>query len=140
MPRWMMQSSRTRYYLLKRKQTKRTNQKKKIHQQQQRKHTVTEKASECGLFNTSYHWMILEQPLAPTSLLPTPPSSSSSPSSSSMPLQPSSSVKLFSFGVEFFERLNINMNSEITLVKPQQSNSGTNSTPEWNIYDLYDVW
>ncbi|XP_031631205.1 uncharacterized protein LOC116345713 isoform X2 [Contarinia nasturtii] len=101
---------------------------------------ILQQASECGLFNTSYHWMILEQPLAPMSLLPPSPPSSSSFSSSSTPLQPSSSAKLFSFGVEFFERLNINMNSEITLVKPQQSNSETNSTAEWNIYDLYDVW
>ncbi|XP_055325553.1 uncharacterized protein LOC129579470 [Sitodiplosis mosellana] len=30
--------------------------------------------------------------------------------------------------------------SRFILQQPQQSNSGTNSTPEWNIYDLYDVW
>lgn len=149
MPRRMMQSSRTRYYLHKRKQTDLQTREKNIHT-----HTYLyihicvlnrlKKASECGFFNTSYHWMILEQPSASLSTLQPPSSSSSSAESSSLlPLpspSPPTSAKLFSFGVEFFERLNINMNSEITLVKPQQSNSGTNSTPEWNIYDLYDVW
>lgn len=97
----------------------------------------TEQASECGFFNTSYHWMILEQPsVSLSTVLPLQSPAMPIP----MPTPPPTSAKLFSFGVEFFERLNINMNSEITLVKPQQSNSGTNSTPEWNIYDLYDVW
>lgn len=36
------------------------------------------------------------------------------------------------FEVDFFDGLNINMNSEITLAKPQ------NGTGEK--YDLYDVW
>lgn len=36
------------------------------------------------------------------------------------------------FEVEFFESLNINMNSEITLVKPQSAQRET--------YDVYDVW
>lgn len=75
------------------------------------------KASEYGLFNTSYHWLIL----APPSLAMRP-----SPASFS------------SLGeVEFFESLNINMNSEITLAKPHQSSI---AKVEWDKYDLYDMW
>lgn len=52
----------------------------------------------------------------------------------------SSSPNSLQVDAEHFEQLNINMNSEITLVKPQQSYGAMNSTPQWKIYDLYDMW
>lgn len=86
---------------------------------------VRVKASEYGLFNASHHWLVLLEP------------STVAETSSPMAL-PTSLVE-----VEFFKRLNINMNSEITLAKPHQAAAVAASTiekPEWDRYDLYDMW
>lgn len=86
-------------------------------------YTIWKKASEYGLFNTSYHWLVLleSSKIAQTS------------SSAATAALPTSLAE-----VEFFKSLNINMNSEITLAKPHQASTIEN--PEWKQYDLYDMW
>lgn len=101
------------------------------------------KASEKALFNSSYHWLIFGHETQPTMMqteMPLP-----SPLSTPLPIASGTDSASAHFlaaaaDVEHFERLNINMNSEIALVKPQQSYGATNTTPQWKIYDLYDVW
>lgn len=44
------------------------------------------------------------------------------------------------FDVEFFERLNINMNSEITIAHAKAMSTSNHEKAEWKQYDLYDMW